>query len=636
MDFNPGAYPSSNITLTISSDHTVVLEYQNVTQYGEGASTSRVFNFDVVLATDGSILFQWRMMPNISGYALSRWTSAIRPVEGRGSYVITAEQESRARTEWMTNTTGVYPSIANVATGRETLFCPLSTTWCLTPSVVYSSQPPSYITLTPASISCLKDLEFAYYVAGHRSATMTPCSVSPSSILNCSGSGVATVAGASAQAQIQIAWRAKGESAYADLSAEPLIILVTASTAPSSPYEFSSNNNCTVNGVYCADSPCEFCNRNFTCLDLPCTALEYSDALNPILLPDLYRDLSCDNTCSTEFETDRNGVCCLARDLDCTGTCNGTAAVSLAEEGDEYVCCTAVVDCFNVCNGPALYDTCGVCRSPGDEMSYCNTYFSVNTGFSDYGIYAYYGLSVQDNKIVSSPFESVIAFNNSNNTEVTLTMALYREDSSKAPVVQIPALAYSVPPYSAMNVSIISSIETLLIGNSSSWESKIIRIRYKRPAVFTYEIVIDVHLFPNAKNCDLVNAPSLCVDIPGCILCHTTGGYRVLRVSGEAEAGVGRNDESDSTAPCYATEVWPTVEAQRNLFGNVIPGSVNGNKGEDSVSGMCADGWLTSDCKIYSFESQEPGIDSSTVGHVVIASVLIGFVFASTYLFYSI
>jgi hypothetical protein len=546
MDFNPGAYPSSNITLTTSSDQTVVVQYQNVTLFGDSASTSQVFDFDVALMTDGAVVFQWRGMPNISGYALSRWTSAIRPIQGRGSYVVTAEQMSRARNEWLTNTSGVYPSIANVIPGRETLFCPLSTAWCLTPSVVYSSQPPAYITLTPASTSCQKDLEFAYYVVGHRSSSMTPCGMTSSSILNCSGSGVASVAGANAQLQIQIAWRPKGTSSYSDLNASPLSILLTASIAPSSPYALSSYNNCTVNGAYCSESPCDFCNRNFTCLDLPCTVLDYSDDLNPIFLPDLYRDLSCENTCSTEFENDRKGVCCLARDLDCAGTCNGTATVSLAEQGDEFVCCTGIVDCFNVCNGPALYDTCGVCRSPGEEVSNCPTYFSVNTGFPDYALYAYYSLSVQDNEIVSSPFESVVAFNNSNNTEVKFTMTLHRDDPSKAPDVEVPTLTYLVPPYSVMNVSINSSLQDLLIGNSSAWESKVIRIRYSRPAVFTYEIVVDVRLYPNAKNCGLVNLPSMCADIPGCIYCHTTEGYRVLHVSG------GGRVESDSAVPCDA------------------------------------------------------------------------------------
>ena len=92
------------------------------------------------------------------------------------------------------------------------------------------------------------------------------------------------------------------------------------------------SNKCYTNSLDISDkTSCTICNSNLTYLNLPCG-------------DDLYRSISCDNTCYSNSILDKAGTCCNKDLIDCAGYCSGTSIVVIdpLASVDNLICCNFI------------------------------------------------------------------------------------------------------------------------------------------------------------------------------------------------------------------------------------------------------------------------------------------------------
>lgn len=620
-DFDFSSSDLSNVTV-FTNDTEVHITYDTAFEYGEDpATTARVFDFSASLFADGSVVLRYSTVPTMD--EVYSWFAGIRPeVPYEDKFVITSEQRSYARTSWFTETLGVYPQRSDVDDGRETVFCPISTTWCLTPSVVYNESWPEEFSFTPLSMSCLSDIEIGYYTTEGSIADATPCILDESEgypVFKCSNQSVSTplLAGT---LSLNLVWRpATGEGEFQALPFDSFdVVVVSGGAGNSNLYINADVNNCTVNTGACGGL-CDLCAHDLECLELPCVVEKISFDNSPLLVPDLYSNYTCDGTCAPVYDEDANNVCCNNEFIDCAGICNGTAVPGLdSAGGDKYVCClSGLVDCFGRCDGEGTFDTCGICRLPGDEGPLCDTYFTVDTGFDDGIIYEFYSTA---SSVAYNTFN--LTFYNSNTTDVVFSMALYHSDEDYSPTVLLPEEDIIVPGNSSIIIPVRSSITDLLSGNKTLWEAKTIRVLFGRPELFSYLITLDVKLYPDTLKCSAITDRSTCVSLPGCMHCYSNPGYRVLYTLDEACQG----NESG---------INETNRCRRDLFSNVIPSSTNADIGDPTQNGLCLNGWRTTDCGNYEYSRHTSQYKESSVVHIAIGATIFAAVFAGSFYAFS-
>jgi hypothetical protein len=600
-DFNPSI--SDNATMAYySNDNEVYVSVSNMIEFGQTEDSSRLFDFGMSVFSDGSILLQYEKIPDINDDV---WMAGLRPGQPyEDTYVITEEQRQGGLSNWYTATPGVYPNRADVSDGRETQFCPISTTWCMTPNVYHIEAPPPAFVFTPLSIACVDDIDIAYYEkSSANTGPIIPCDRVDSDGNTQYSCAPFSPASAGVTTVLVLAWRwsSPGGGLYSDLPVDTFAIyLLDDGAGITDPYANAAEKNCSINTVNACDGTnCELCRHDLDCLGLPCQ--EPSTAVYtgyPLPMHDLYMNYSCDGTCSFVSDLDDSDVCCNNALIDCDGKCNGTAVVGLDPEGgDEYVCClSGALDCFGRCDGVGTYDTCGVCRLPGDKGPECKTYFTVDTGYDDGVMYTFYS------PIYNGTDESYLynlTFRNTNDTDVLMTMDLYNDDEKYAPVVTLPDEEITVPALSSIVVAVYTSISELLSGNKTRWEAKTIRVMFWRPEIFTYKISMDVKIYPDTNNCSLVSLRETCISLPGCMHCYHNPGYRVLYIADNDCPAPMSGNESGAIDGVNETN---TSQCRRDLFSNVIPSSTNANIGEPSEDGVCSNGWRSTDCRSYDRE----------------------------------
>jgi hypothetical protein len=620
LDFNAGASNSSIITKCEELD-AVHFSFSNLTEYGQPNNTTRIFDFSCSIYSDGAILFKFNRIPTLGpSKSTKNWYSGIRPRPYWGSFVITDSQKNVASSSWNTSIPGVYPYLSDVRSSSDVYFCPVSTTWCLTPSVFYAADLPSSFSLTPLSSSCLNDVEIGYYVTGSPNAA-TACTASllqGTYEYTCTLDGVPTLNGFNS-IDIKLAWRDKKfpGSTFRALEVNPLEIdIVHFTSGGVNPYIYANSTNCTVNTDLCSSSPCGVCNADLTCLDLVCKTVDS--------VPDLYRNKSCENSCSSVYVEDEFGQCCNHGFIDCGGQCNGTAVPAFLIDHPWYQCCFDPVDCFGVCGGPGFFDSCGVCRRPGETGPECPTYFEVNTGYADGGAYVYYDAIASSDKRNAS-VDYTLNIKNTNETTVLFSFSLLKGDNKLVPQVGLPTGEFSLSGNSDVNISFGSSIYEMLKGNVTKWDVKTIRITFYRPSVYSYKLSLDVKLFPATRNCHAITVDKTCMDLPGCILCYQPG-YRVLLAQEEI-----RNCSADVSADGSTLN----ASCSRSLFSDVVPGSLNQNPGDDvNKRGICQDGFRTTDCTVFSYSNLNGETEMSSLHHILIGAGLFVGIYSAFYVVY--
>ena len=607
-DFDASDDDNSTVQYFVDANE-VYISYENFREFGHSKSTAHRFNFSVSVFSDGSIIIKYQVIPDLSN---TDWVSTIRPKEPyANTFQLTTAQTASSPVP------GVYPDTEDVISGQEVLFCPISTTWCLTPSSVNVNSLPTEFIFTPLSMSCVTTIGIGYYISTMGIDHSVPCAFNisdgtPKYICNASAIASEISVGS---IDIKLAWwkpPSDGGSTgtFIDLEIDPFVVIVDP----------TDSESCFVNTKACGDDSCNLCQYDLACLDLPCEVMDnmsYSFGF-----PDLYANTSCDGTCGTVYELDREDVCCNNEFIDCFGVCNGTAITALDPDGsDEYVCClSGYADCFNRCDGEGSYDTCGVCRLPGDTGPECETYFDVDTGNEDGIMYEFYSLI--DGDIGVTPLYN-LTFNNSNVTEVVMTMELFGSDDDYGPEITLPTQPITVPAMSSIIVPVLSSITGLLSGNMTRWEAKTIRVTFGRPSVFSYQIALDIKFYPDTKNCSVITDRSTCISLPGCMHCYRNPGYRVLYAQEEDCSLEGNESVTNSSNQC-----------KRSLFSTVIPSSTNANIGEPEKDGICQNGWRSAECRTYE-QTLSNGVEESSIVKIVATSIAFFGVFGGVYVWFS-
>lgn len=617
-DFDLSISPQSNATV-YSDEHEVHVAYDRALEFGANPLTSeRYFSFSTSLFYDGSLTLKYAHIPDMGNVEL--WWSGIRPEEPYGNtFIITSEQQRYGERNYGTSTLGVYANIKDVeSNNRETVFCPLSTTWCLTPSVIFSESLPEQFKFTPLSMSCIEDIQIGYYYDSADPATATtPCSLNTSALYPfyvCTSVSIPSNLGTTVT--IHLAWRYVNESGSFKTFEAPAfnINIVNDKGSVAGLYQNSDVNNCTTNTGACGGAECDICHMELQCLGLPCT-----DKVSG--LPDLYANFSCDGTCATTYEEGGDDVCCNNAFIDCAGTCNGTAVPALILDGeDTYACClSGLVDCFNRCDGNGAYDSCGVCRLPESVGDICETFFSVDNDV----IYEFYSAEYNASAVEPIVNSYNLTFSNSNETDVVFSIQLFKSDESKAPEVFLPGREFLVPAFSNITVLVQSSITKLLSGNISRWEAKTLRVLFGRPELYSYRIVLDVKLYPDTLNCGIVSSRSTCISLPGCMHCYNNPGYRVLySAEEECMANVSGVNESNQCA-------------RRDLFSNVIPSSTNADIGDPKKNGICKNGWRTTNCDNFEYRVDVKKYETTSSIHISIGACIFFAFFSATFYIFS-
>lgn len=619
-DFDLGATNTSDVTFFSTADE-VHVSYTGVTEWNiDPETTDRIFAFSSSLYPDGSLTFRYSNVPAMDAVDHT-WWAGIRPeTPYEDKFVITPEQASVGSQQWLTLTKGVYAHKDDVATGKQVQFCPVSTTWCLTPSVIDALSFPNTFQFTPLSMSCASDVEIGYYVGNTDPSNATPCILNTSSAYTtyvCSNQSLPRPIVQATTLDLKLAWRSASNVQFQALAVSSFHLHVTTGSINN---DKSAYDNCTSNTAACGGFDCGLCVNDLQCLDLPC-----EDKVNDV--PDLYGNFSCDGTCAITSAEDWSGVCCNNNFIDCAGVCNGTAISALKNDGtDRYECCkSGIVDCFNRCEGEGVFDTCGVCRLPEDQSGeVCETWFNVDTGFNNNTMFVHYSSEYNSSSDLKDLNYYNVSFENFNSTDVVFSISLHNANTEKGPVVFLPDRDFVVPAFETIYLSIPSSITDILSGNQSAWEAKTIRVLFGRPEVFSYRIALDLKLYPDTMNCSSITSRSTCINLPGCMHCYSNPGYRVLYISDDESCPSNSSGVNDSSK-C----------GRRDLFSNVIPSSADANIGDPSKRGVCQNAWRTTDCVNNDNIHRAVQYEQSSVVHISVGACIFFAFYTAAFYFFS-
>lgn len=574
-DLNPAANEYSTVSLYHNSTQTTFL-FSRVPPFGQDTELS----FSISLMNDSSVRIHYidvTPLEDITGDNGSKyhWLSGLRaPQNITSRAMISSEQRSRGAQQWRSSVSGVYALRSDVQNNKVFIACPLSVTWCLTPSVVQSSNWPAEISLTPLSVSCTEDVSISIYISSTSSDSAITASEactlknSNNTLLARFVCGTAAFTGVSSGSYyVRVEWRT-ADTPETMLPIEGLPLTVQSSTAP---------EQCSLSSTAIGScSACDVCaGRQLDCLSLPC-----SDAsISASEVSDLYERSSCNNTCDTSIAFDIAGECCAIDEIDCIGKCGGSATNASSSYGGWQICCEVEIDCEGVCGGGKRFDACDVCGGSDTTGETCPTYVRIYTGGDNNNELhvVYDATNTNDDYFVTS----VITIANDNDTDITVNFSVTSD--FRAPAVSVPIGGVTIQPFSNRSFAINSSIAELINDPDLPWVVKTITVGYIRPTQFSNDLHHHIDLLPSSDNCNDVESPNLCMALPGCIQCIDYEGIRVLRAID--------CDDVDCSS-----------KRKRSLYASIIP-EIAGYSKHKLQHGICETGWDNSDCSTFNNSS---------------------------------
>jgi hypothetical protein len=487
-----GPWESVNASISVvQSDISTIVVFTNVPLLSD---LKQKISFKIAMLNEGTVVISYDQTPSslITKAACDWYSGLAAPEEFLTSSFVTSEQQSVAKNVWNRNMSGVYPSSRELTgTGNLFIACPISTTWCLSPSTISTTTIPKTINVTTLSMSCL-DSNGTSYVNWGITISIAPLVYHPCEVFFLVSQGYPRGGSPAAlkcnldsaweaeltdqtSASIQIHWKPINSSSYQ--------ILNQVNTLPvqftSSPSQSCSTNSATSFGE-CND--CEVCEGMISSCSSPvCDASHSSQSTDSSFPPydtpfdSLYIQPSCSiyetDTCLHAFDliTDSKDQCCDVDDIDCMGICGGKSQPGYRSD-HALVCCEDEVDCLGVCGGKSYVDACGVCGGT-DTGQKCPTYVNISTN------------SISSHQLLSSfsranPMDShLITIENYGNNSIFVSFSLIQNVKSYDPWVSLPLEEYNITAKSSQTFTISSNISRIYSKQSPSWEVKTILIQ---------------------------------------------------------------------------------------------------------------------------------------------------------------
>jgi hypothetical protein len=510
QDFNPHEDKSAVISVKYYDDETVVV-YDSLPLFNTNVSDTRRWTFRVSIHSSGAAKISYDNISALSTVEKNKrdgfcFISGLMTSAQNDNAVVTDEQHQVSWNVWKSKIDGVYPSNqTNVVTGNAFNACPISTTWCGTPSRLNTSSTlPLMFNASALSMSCrFKDETWGVYIEIalllSETATVSTESVSATNkfialcseydmasdgpvVFGCEVTHLAHNLTLMSSGYFHVAWRFREQGV--SLSSDVFTLLDDVLPIPVFSMQSGDEVLCALNEAVNTCEACDVClGHNLTlCMELNCATDEAgvsaispypSDIVEP--LDSLYTTLSCNTTCEHvyDYALDVNNMCCEIEDLDCLGICNGDNSAGVSKDGGGLVCCTdqQPIDCNGVCGGEAVYDTCNVCGG-NDTGVKCATNVTIEVDSVDpHAFYTYYDGP-------SAIAVSTLTLSNLGDSALTVEFALSDYVQKADPFVWIPLGEYEIAATTSKEFNISSSISRLYQGaNVTSWDIKTVSIK---------------------------------------------------------------------------------------------------------------------------------------------------------------
>jgi hypothetical protein len=553
-------------------DEVLEVKWSDMPYFGRSEPIS---TFRIGLSTTGRVDI-WYDFFNASSAYEGEWLSGLRPMSAYNAssssshFKITPQQEVQ-QNEWATDFPGVYPSRANVVTGKQFTACPVSTVHCSNNSVIPMNTSTlcdgnltaTMLFVTPASLSCEDSIAFGIMLASidDSSPTLDPnkigdcTTIAGSLTLMCDITGaLQAIKGALCDASRNdlltvdylgyLAWSPVDSTRSYTLltdSIDPLPLVIT--------FDEDSTASCSTN--YNGDAgACSLCGGDYTDFSLPCRNASYevsesgssTGSWSLSEYDDIYRGVDCNGTCYEGFVESGNGECCFEGELDCFGVCGGGAEYVNSTSGS-MACCRAAnidcnglcggntaLDCFGVCGGTSQDDACGTCDGTVVNPLDCFGALTVKTsGLNNATVLLEFDMSagvelipkiVTDIQLTSSDIDSSNFF-----------FELVETSPLKGPNITLPLEdVYTIQGHETLNFTLNASLTGF-----SSIEQKVVRIHFSTNADGTIQPGLealhhDITFITTSSGCDSFNTNyDACIINPTCMFCPLVESMRVLK-----------------------------------------------------------------------------------------------------------
>jgi hypothetical protein len=445
-------------------------------------------SFKIAILNEGTVLISYDEVPNYL-YTTSKFCSWFSGLVAPRNH--SAILSATSPTAWNRTVPGVYPpSRSATESGNIFIACPISTTWCISPSILSTVSFPQSLNLTTLSMSCY-DPTGSSYVNWAITLSVAPSIYHPCEVNFLSSEGYPTgmspaklrcdlnpdwesLIGSATSASVSIFWTLDSTTYHPLDEVNPLTIQLS-STEPS--------QNCSLNSLspLGSCSSCQVCEGMISsCSQTRCDADHSSQSTVSVFPPyeypydSLYIQPSCStyetDTCKHAFDlmTDTNNKCCDVDSIDCMGICNGNSQPGY--QNNALICCEGHVDCAGICGGKSYVDACGVCGGT-DTGQKCPTYVEITTNSISSN-----QLLAQYNHINQTDNSHTITIQNDGNSSIYVKFSIRKHDSSYDPWVVIPVGVYNITNKTSQTFVISSNITRIYSKVSPSWEVKTILI----------------------------------------------------------------------------------------------------------------------------------------------------------------
>ena len=175
-------------------------------------------------------------------------------------------------------------------------------------------------------------------------------------------------------------------------------------------------------------------------------------------------------------------------------------------------------------------------------------------------------IDASNSRSVSS---SSLHLNNTGNGSVIVAMSVVGA-AAKAPSIILSQPILLIPGFTSFNMSFMTSLTSLFVDSSVSFESKAILVQFKRIDVSDVFVARSLIVYPVSHNCSYVTDRNYCMNLPGCMFCLQYPSQRFLLES---------------------------MPPSRRLFFDVLPTQRRNHFGPDYSYGECVDGWDATACE---------------------------------------
>lgn len=578
-----------NITYNNYNNKQISVDYISINAWGNRSLT---YTFTINVFSDSSIRLDYINIKNVQD-----GISAVRvPSPNPYDYYadITANQIEIGLNDWKSKVEGIYPLINQVYDGNTFIVCPIAaTTWCIEPSVIYASNSDDHIlTLSPALISCLDDVQFSIeltsYATKKNISDKISCEVplENSNLLCNLTSWLNEVREFDhGEYQLLVYWKPIHERNIYEKLEIPSINVELFNQTFIDP---SNSEVCEVNHLYptcsTAIDSCEICHGNFTCLDLPCNnGTEFYPYKHPICRGN--------DSCATNLIYNTNvfkneSVCCTVDQTDCNGVCFGTATITYDTQGSLLCCLSGIVDkngaccgsgkvdCTGVCDGKVEPDGCGVCNGGNARGDNCKDSALLYTPNGD--LVPVINLREKSWEVLTITIENI---SNETISATVLSSSASNNHQDLGPNISYINGTIIIPQNQSKGLIVNISYEGILSGKQYDWEVKRIVIEHSQvnksdPFLRDRIYSRTFDIYPASKNCSIVSSQPLCMSLPTCNYCFKSNDFRLLS---EVE---GSYDSKSIT---------------RRLYTGVLPNTIV-NDDSMNIPGVCIDGNSTDIC----------------------------------------